>query len=120
MFNEKSFMMGKMFNDLLADIASGPNGDQIASIIDSCFLVVDIMFIIGLFLAFFGVVFSFMKYGLRIIKRNSDETDEREVINWRKELKGSMKGFAIFVVALISLPIFAAIITSIIQSVVVG
>ena len=111
-----SFMTAQFFSEILDKLKT--TNENLYNVVDICFLVIDLMFVVGLFLAFFGLILSVMKYGLRIIKRNSDETDEREVINWKKELKDSIKGFAIFVGALLALPIFSWILIAILGSVI--
>jgi len=78
--------------------------------------ILDIVFVLGLVAAILLLGFNFVKYGLRQIKKNSDETSKETQIQWKKDLKESMKGILWIFLPLFVLPLLLMILPIIIAS----
>ncbi len=78
--------------------------------------ILDIAFVLGLVASILLLGFNFVKYGLKQIKKNSDETSKETQIQWKKDLKESMKGVLWIFLPLFVLPLLLMILPIIIAA----
>ena len=110
------FLFGPQIMKLISEDFGFKLGQSLANGLGILLGILDITFVIGLLAGIILLCFNFVKYGLKQIKKNGDETSKETQIQWKNDLKESIKGLFWIFLPLNVLPLLLMILPIIIAS----